>query len=104
MTNRFLNEERLVKRIEAEFGSVGGRFQKWLRRQPKAPRLLSRKAAAEVLGVPSSNIQRFQAQGRMPFPIEVEGAAPVYVADEVEDLAKEVQAERAEREAKKEKK
>lgn len=54
--------------------------------------------AAEMLGVPKSNISRLRSQGRMPEPVPQEGpGAPVWLKPEVEELAKALAAERTAR-------
>lgn len=63
-----------------------------LKRAPRAPHLVSRSAAAAMLGVASPYISRLIRQGRMPEPVEVEGGPDVYVADELKPLAKEMAA------------
>jgi hypothetical protein len=110
--NRYVN----VRKVESRFASLlaeadpphalrrslRDRFRGWLLRQPATPDLVSRKAAAEILGVKSPNLGQFIEQGRMPDPMEVEGSPTVSVRAEVEALAEELKAERAERDRKKE--
>lgn len=62
--------------------------------------------AAEMLRVPKSNITRLRMQGRMPEPLprpedgegqSLDSGAPVWLEAEVQTLADELEAERAER-------
>lgn len=61
------------------------------------PKLVSRAAAAKMLGVSSPYISRLQKQGRMPAPVKVDGGPDVYVRVELEPLAREMKAQRTER-------
>lgn len=62
------------------------------------PILVGVTRAAELLGVPKSNISRLRDQGRMPEPVPQEGpGAPMWVKAQVLELAEKLAAERAER-------
>jgi predicted DNA-binding transcriptional regulator AlpA len=97
---RYIEQREALKRVTA--GEDRDRLERWLVRQPTAPHLISRKTAAEILGVKSPHIARFEKQGRMPEPIPVEGTAPAYIREEVEALRDALERERAARRAKKE--
>jgi predicted DNA-binding transcriptional regulator AlpA len=73
---------------------VARRIADWLRTQRTAPRLIGATASAKLLGVQPPHLARLRAQGRMPDPIPVEGSADVYIREEVEALAKKLEAER----------
>lgn len=73
--------------------------ERFLRRQPRTPRLVGTTQAAKILGVQPPHVTRLREQGRMPEAIEVEGSVDVYVRDEVEDLGRELHAERQQRAA-----
>jgi predicted DNA-binding transcriptional regulator AlpA len=94
VTTRFIDEAEAVK--AAAKGPAA--FQKWLARQPRAPRLVRRKEAAKILGVQSPHITRFIRQDRMPEPVEIGGGLNVYLLDEVEAFAKELAEERVDAE------
>lgn len=93
---RTIDEQKLLDRVEREAGTVP-KLRAWLRRQPRAPHLVSRQKAAEMLGVASPYVTRLHEQGRMPDPIEVDGGPPVYLKEEVAPLAKEMRADRKRR-------
>lgn len=107
---RTIDEKKTTKRVaqaiaETDNGSGAltaevalGRFETWLRKQPRAPHLISRQAAAVILGVASPGIARFQRQGKMPEAIEVDGSSPVYVKAEVVAFAKKREREKVARE------
>ena len=94
---RYVDEDKLAKRLD-EVNAPTAAIVKWLRSQPRVPRLLSRTAAAELLGVQSPYIARLTEQGRMPEPIEVKGSSPVYLYDDIAPLAKELKSQRDARE------
>lgn len=97
--NRYVDRDKLVRVInDSPALEVAIRVRRWLEKQPTAPDLVGRKAAAEIIGVNSSYISRLEDQGRMPEPIPVEGTASAYIREEVQELAKEVKDEREKRE------
>lgn len=96
---RYVDENEILKRVPADKRAPLVRL---LGRAPTAPDLVSRKVAAEILGVQSPHIARFEKQERMPESIPIEGTAPAYVREEIEALRDEIKTERAERRAKKE--
>lgn len=62
------------------------------------PTIIGVTKAAEMLGVPKSNISRLRSQGRMPEPVPQDGpGAPMWIRDELVPLARELAAERAAR-------
>lgn len=91
---RYLDDEELVRQVGPE---VAERIEAWLKRQPRAPKLVGATAAAELLAVKPPHITRLKAQGRMPEPLPVEGSVDVYIRSEVMALAKELKAERKRR-------
>lgn len=93
MTSRYVDEE------DARRAATRGpeSFWRWLVKQPRLPEMVGRKAAAGILGVQSPHITRFVRQGRMPEPVEIEGAPSVYIKTEVEAFAKLLREEREER-------
>jgi len=96
-----VDPDKLVRAaLDAPASELGQKLRRWLEKQPTAPTLISRKTAADLCGVHSPYISRLEAQGRMPDPIPIEGAAPAYVREEIEALADELRKERADREAK----
>lgn len=104
MANRFIEEEALRRTIRSVLSSanpdrqaVFAAIDRYLARQPRAPRLVGTTAAARILGIKPPHVTRLREQGRMPEPIDVEGSVDVYVRDEVEDLGRELHAERAAR-------
>lgn len=82
---------------EAAEGKGAAKLRRWFEKQPTAPTLVSRKRAAEVIGVNSSYISRLENQGRMPEPIPVEGGAPAYELEPCEKLGAAIRKERARR-------
>ncbi len=101
--------ERRERQILREEGSgdpeadgIGEKLAKYLSGQPQMPKLVGAKRAAEILGIHPPHISRLRDQGRMPEPIEVEGSVDVYFEADVRDLAKELEAERAERDRRRE--
>lgn len=87
---RYVDEQELLK--QAAKGTAA--LERWLSRQPRVPRLMGRAAAADLLGIKSPHIARLHEQGRMPDPVEVDGTSPVYLYEEVQPLARELQRER----------
>lgn len=60
------------------------------------PTIVGVTRAAEILGVPKSNISRLRTQGRMPEPVPQDGpGAPMWLKPQVEELAVALAAERA---------
>lgn len=94
MTYRFIDEGALLKQLS---GAAQDRAAAWLRDQRSAPQLVSATRAASLLGVKPPHISRLRDQGRMPEPIPVEGGNDAYLLSEVQALARDLQAERAER-------
>lgn len=94
---RSVNEEKLVEKV-GDLTDLDERAEKalrdYLRRQPKAPALVSRSGAAKILEVAVPHIDRLD----MPEPIEIEGGWKVYLKADVIDLRDRLAAEKAERE------
>lgn len=70
---------------------------RFLSRQPSAPRLVGPTGAAKILGVKPPHLAPLRKKGRMPEPIEVEqggGMGIVYLREDIEELARELHAER----------
>ena len=66
----------------------------------QVPRVVGVTSASLMLKVPKSNITRLRTQGRMPEPLPRpvgDTGAPVWLESEVQKLADELDAERAER-------
>lgn len=85
---RYVDGDKLVGSIdEAEVG-VRSRITSWLKRQPKAPKLIGRQKAAEILNVKSSYISVLVKGGDLT-PVEIDGGPPVYDLAEVRAFAKE---------------
>lgn len=59
----------------------------WLERQPRVPKLIGRKRAAEILGVGSPYVSELIKAGEMPDPVKIDGGHTVYVEAEVKALA-----------------
>ena len=102
MTTRFVDEGKLLELLDGKVSEKplppglngDSDLRKWLKRQPKVPKLVSRQAAAKILGIESPHVTRYIQQGRMPEPIEVEGGYPVYVRSEVVKFGRELKRER----------
>lgn len=101
---RYVEEQEILRLLGTKVqgqglnGQTGNKIidpvRKLLKRAPTAPDLISRKVAAEILGVQSPHIARYEKQNRMPEPIPVEGTASAYVREEVEALRDEIAAEK----------
>lgn len=95
---RYIDGDKLIEKLEGRTpraslvpAAVKGIIDRWLRRQPKAPKLVSRQGAAEILGVSSPHVSRLP----MPPGITIEGSSrPVYDLEAVEALAAALKAER----------
>lgn len=83
---RYVTEKEAGAAVRRAGGSAEA-FRSWLAKQPRLPELVGRKEAARILSVQSPHITRFIRQGRMPDPVEVEGAPNVYLKVEVEAFA-----------------
>lgn len=107
MTFRFVSEAALIERADRAISTAGsaaaaGRsnadaaadFRRWVVRQRTAPDLVGATAAAAILKVQPPHLARLRTQGRMPEAIPVEGSVDVYVREEVEALAEELERER----------
>jgi len=87
--SRYIDADTLLSKIHFDKDSALGR---WLRRQPKAPKLVSRQGVAQILGISSPHVAR--VADRLT-PISIEGSSrPVYDLAEVKALKKELDAER----------
>lgn len=99
---RHIDGDKLIEKLEAEIPKIPGSLwramaERWLRRQPRTPRLASGQRAAEILGVQPPHLSRYKHRLN---PVNVEGSRyPLYDEDEVKELRKELNAERAERKA-----
>jgi hypothetical protein len=98
---RYLKEDDLVARIRAldSMRTTAKKVERWVSEQPEFPTLIGATAAGKILGVPPSHITRLRERGRMR-GIPVLGGYDIYDRHEVEQLAKEIAKERAERAAK----
>ena len=68
------------------------RIRKYVDRLPDQPHLVGVTVAAQILKVPKPRIMRFRNQGRLPDALSVDGpSAPVYIREEIESFAREVQ-------------
>jgi hypothetical protein len=68
------------------------RIRKYVERLPDQPHLVGVTVAAQILKVPKPRIMRFRNQGRLPEALHVDGpSAPVYIREEIEAFAREVQ-------------
>lgn len=72
-------------------------IERFLSRQPRSPELIGTTAAAKLLGIQPPHVSRLRDQGRMPEAVRVEGGNDVFIRDEVEQLARELRAEREDR-------
>ena len=99
-----IDDNELQDRIQAilgadtELASLKGYsdLRRWIREQPGAC-FVGATAAACILGIPAPHITRLRQRELMPVPIEVEGGYPVYLRDEVEELAALLEEKRRER-------
>jgi hypothetical protein len=92
--NRFIDADKLLERIGFKPESA---LAKWLRRQPRTPKLVNGQGAAEILGVYPPHLSRYKHRLN---PVSVSGSRwDLYDEDEVKRLRKELDAERAERKA-----
>lgn len=98
---RYVEEREALAKVPV--GPLREKLARFFSRQPTAPHLVSRKVAAEILGVQSPHLARYEKQGRMPEPIPVEGTAGAYVREEIEAFRDDLEREREARRAKKEK-
>jgi hypothetical protein len=97
----YVDDDKLVRAaLDAPVPELGKKLRRFLEKQPTFPSLVSRKKAAEICDVHSPYVSRLEAQGRWPEPVPIEGSAPAYVLEEVQELADELRKERADREAK----
>lgn len=99
--NRYIDADRLLEQINLDdLHTANGasltpwqKVERWLKRQPRVPALVSGQGAAKIIGIPPPHLSRYQDRLN---PIQVEGTRwPVYVKSEVEDLAKEIKREKA---------
>lgn len=81
---RFIDADTLLGKINFREDSALG---KWLRRQPKAPKLIGRQRAAEIIGVVSSYITVLVERGDLT-PVPVDGGPDVYDEAECKAFAK----------------
>lgn len=81
---RFIDADTLLGKIHFSEDSV---LAKWLRRQPKAPKLIGRQCAADIIGVGSPYVTVLVSRGDLT-PIRVEGAPDVYDEAECKAFAK----------------
>jgi hypothetical protein len=81
---RFIDGDTLLGKIH--FGEDSA-LAKWLKRQPKAPKLIGRQRAAEIIGVGSPYITVLVEKGDLT-PVPVAGGPDVYDEAEVKALAK----------------
>jgi predicted DNA-binding transcriptional regulator AlpA len=89
---RYIDGDKLLGLIDQcapkLHGGARTAIERWLKRQPKAPKLIGRQRAAELLGVTSPYISVLEKKGDMPKPIKVEGGKDAYDEAEVKALAK----------------
>lgn len=96
---RYVDADKLVAHLQ-EAGTGGIlrlKVESWLRRQPKAPKLIGRQQAAEILGVGSPYMTHFIKSGALK-AIEVEGGKPAYDEAEVRALDRKRKREAKEKE------
>lgn len=92
---RYIDGEELLKRVSVG-GTPNGRLAKWLKRQPKVPKLVSRQGTAKILGKHISHLRRLE--DRLPEPIYIEGNRwPFYMRDDIVALRKELEQEEADK-------
>lgn len=98
---RWVDVEEALEEAARAAGPLGaqvtGALRRFLEDQPRAPELVSRTRAGEILGVHPPHVGRYVEQERLE-PVPVAGTAPVYVHDEVKALADDLESERAARE------
>lgn len=91
--SRSIDGDKLLERLGLKGDGV---LAKWLRRQPRSPKLVSSQGAAKILGVHPPHLQRLKDKGRLPEPVTIEGSRwSAYVKADIQALAKELKAERA---------
>lgn len=78
---------------------VAERMRGFLARQRTLPDLVGVTEAAVILSLPKPRISRLREQGRMPEPAAVLSSGPVFIREEVAELAVILQGEREERAA-----
>jgi hypothetical protein len=88
---------------EGTAGAIEDEVRKALKRLPRLPKLVSRNAAAKLLGVQSPHLSAPWLAPRLPKPVKVEGSADVWIREEIVALAKELEAERAGRKSRRKK-
>lgn len=76
-------------------------IREYMRRMPSSPKLVSRKAAAGILGVQLSHLGRLE--GRLPKPVVIEGGRDAFHKAEVVALAKVLKQEKKARQQRREK-
>jgi hypothetical protein len=90
---RYIDGDKLVDSIKDADGGIRMRIMSWLKRQPRAPKLVSRQGAAKILGRSSPHMERIAE--RLPEPVEIEGSSwKAYPKDEIKALAKQLKAEK----------
>jgi hypothetical protein len=87
--SRYIDGDTLLSKIH--FGTDSA-LARWLKRQPKTPKLVSRQGVGSILGISSPHVARV---AHRLTPISIEGSTrPVYDLAEVKALKKELDAEK----------
>lgn len=95
---RYIDGDKLMETIDGYAPQLARPIKagiiRWLKRQPKAPKLVSRQGVAEMLGVRTPHVRRYN--DRLPEPIHIAGSRwPFYIEDEIKALAREIEQEKA---------
>lgn len=91
---RLVDEQELLVRfqeiLEAETGLLKAKkasdWRKWIKEQPRAD-FVSSTGASRILRIPPPHVARLRHKGIMPEGIPVAGGYPVYLREQVEELA-----------------
>lgn len=95
---RYIDGDKLLAYFKEnrQRATIDDLLGEWLQRQPKAPKLIGRQRAAEILGVGSPYMTHFIKAGLLN-PIEVEGGKDAYDESEVQALKRQRERERKEK-------
>lgn len=103
---RFVSERDVVKAaLRASGGSAETMTQALNRifgRAPRMPEIMGLAEAADAVGLRKPHLYRLRDNGRLPEPIAELANGPVFLASEINVLAKQLQGERAEKARRKE--
>ncbi len=104
MTYRWVKEDALIRKLDGRMAEAELRkVEKWLRRQRTLPDLVNGRRAAQIAGIHPPYVVKLRENGRLEgVPVEgmAEDSYEVYIREEVEAIAKELQATRDKRAAK----